>query len=504
MNVIRDTIKTFPPAYFAMVMATGIISIASNLLGFTVIAYGLFYLNVIAYAIILTLQVMRLCMYWDLVLNDISDSKQSLVFFTTVASTNVLGAQFITIANCPEIAMGFWLFGIFLWAIVSMSTFSILFIRCDERLETAMHGGWLIATVGTQSVAVLGAILAPKFVSYGSLLVFSSLVWWMIGSFLYIILITILFYRLVFFKMSPEALIPPYWINMGALAITTMAGSLLCVNIPQLGGAFSDLLTFTKGFTLFFWSFGTWWLPLLIILAIWKYGFNKVRFEYSPFYWSMVFPLGMYTACTIKLSQAIQIPFLINISKYFIYIAFATWCFIFVSMIISIIKSITKNRVAITSPGKRIVIKTGKEAMNVLIVDDDLDLLSLLKKRLENQGLGVLVAHNGREALEKLRNGNIRLVITDWTMPEMDGITLCRRIRASGNSGYVYIILLTVSGSKEDIVAGIDAGADDYLTKPFNPDELIMRIDSGFRVLRLDQSLLETTKKEEEFVQVLY
>ena len=308
--------------------------------------------------------------------------------------------------------MGFWSFGIFLWTIVSLSTFSILFIKCDEKLETAMHGGWLIATVGTQSVAVLGAMLAPKFVSYGSLLVFSSLVWWMIGSFLYIILITIIFYRLVFFKMPPDALIPPYWINMGALAITTMAGSILCINIPQIGGAYVDFLAFTKGFTLFFWSFGTWWLPLLIILAIWKYGFNKVRFEYSPFYWSMVFPLGMYTACTIKLSQALQMSFIMNISNYFIYLVFVTWSFIFVSMIISIIKSITKKRVATTSPDERILTKTGNETTKVLSVDDDLDILNLLKKRLENQGQGVLVAQNGMEALEKLRNGNVRLIIT--------------------------------------------------------------------------------------------
>lgn len=82
-------------------------------------------------------------------------------------------------------------------------------------------------------------------------------------------------------------------------------------------------------------------------------------------------------------------------------------------MIISIIKSITKKRVAPTSSGEKILIKTEKETMKALIVDDDLDILNLLKKRLENQGLGVLIAHNGREALEKLRNGNVRLIITD-------------------------------------------------------------------------------------------
>ena len=83
--------------------------------------------------------------------------------------------------------------------------------------------------------------------------------------------------------------------------------------------------------------------PFLIILAIWRYGFSKIKFEYSPFYWSVVFPLGMYAACTIKLSQAIQIPFVMNIPKYFIYVVFVAWVFIFVNMIISILKSVREK-----------------------------------------------------------------------------------------------------------------------------------------------------------------
>jgi tellurite resistance protein TehA-like permease len=200
--------------------------------------------------------------------------------------------------------------------------------------------------VGTQSVAVLGAALAPEFVSCGSFVLFSSIVWWMIGAFLYVILITLLFYRLVFFKLAPEALIPPYWINMGAIAITTLAGSIICLNIPKIGGAYPDFLTFIKGFTLFFWSFGTWWIPLLVILGVWKFVVRKVPFKYTPLDWGMVFPLGMYTACTIKLSQAIQIPFVANISTYFIYLAYIAWVVIFVSMIISIFKAATAKEAA--------------------------------------------------------------------------------------------------------------------------------------------------------------
>lgn len=338
MSVIRNTIKTFHPAYFAMVMSTGIISIASNMLGFTGIAYGLFYLNIAAYAIILTLQLLRVKMFWSNLYSDLSNPKLSLVFFTIVAGTNVLGAQFATIANQPCVAKIFWYFGIFLWTAVSLSTFSILFLKCEQRIELVLHGGWLTATVGTQSVAVLGAILAPKFGCCSSLVMFSSFVWWMIGSFLYMILITLVMYRLVFFKVSLDALVPPYWINMGALAITTLAGSILCLNIPLVEGPYADLLGFTKGFTLFFWSFGTWWIPFLVIIGIWKYVLHKTPFKYSPLYWAMVFPLGMYTACTIKFSQAIKLPFVAHISTYFIYFAYLAWVLIFGHMIRSMIK----------------------------------------------------------------------------------------------------------------------------------------------------------------------
>ena len=138
--------------------------------------------------------------------------------------------------------------------------------------------------------------------------------------------------------------------------------------------------------------------------------------------------------------------------------------------------------------------------MDVLIVDDEPDIIKILRKYLENHGLGVLTAQNGREALEILHKSDVRLVITDRIMPEMDGIALCRSIRASDISGYVYIIILTISGSKEDIVNGINAGADDYVTKPFNLEELKVRVDSGLRVLALEQSLHEKIKEEEILV----
>jgi len=344
MNGIKNAIKTLHPAYFAFVMSTGIISIASNMLGFTPVAKGLFYINIAAYVIILALQILRVIMYWSAQYADISNPKLSLVYFTMVAGTNVLGAQFVNVINCPCMAKGLWFFGIFLWVVITLSAFSLLFLKNEQRIEGTIHGGWLIATVGTQSVAVLGALLSSKFTGTSNFILFSSLVWWMIGAFLYVVIITLIMYRLIFFKVGPEGLVPPYWINMGAVAITTLAGAVISINIPKIGGPFLELGGFVKGFSVLFWSFGTWWIPLLVIIGIWKYVYNRTPYKYSPLYWGLVFPLGMYTACTQKLSEALGIGYISNISKGFIYVAYIAWLIVFVTMIRSFVK---------TSPAKQ-------------------------------------------------------------------------------------------------------------------------------------------------------
>ena len=124
--------------------------------------------------------------------------------------------------------------------------------------------------------------------------------------------------------------------------------------------------------------------------------------------------------------------------------------------------------------------------MRILIVDDDPMALEMLRHALERAGHEVESTENGRQALEVLRRGNLRLVISDWTMPEMDGVELCRKIRSADLGGYVYIILLTARNSSQDTVEGLSAGADDFMPKPFNPAELALRVRIGERVLSLE------------------
>ncbi len=128
-------------------------------------------------------------------------------------------------------------------------------------------------------------------------------------------------------------------------------------------------------------------------------------------------------------------------------------------------------------------------SFSILIAEDDPVSRRLLEATLAKEGYTVLTAENGRKALETFEKHFCPIIITDWMMPEMDGLDLTKTIREKITSRYVFIFLLTAKSSKEDIVAGLGAGADDYLTKPFNRGELMARLKTATRILELEESL---------------
>ena len=125
----------------------------------------------------------------------------------------------------------------------------------------------------------------------------------------------------------------------------------------------------------------------------------------------------------------------------------------------------------------------------VLVAEDHPATRRLLEKILTKAGYAVTGARNGREALEQFQSTFYPIVLVDWIMPEMDGLKLCESLRTCSNPGYVYIIFLTARDSKDDVVQALETGADDYVTKPFNQNELLARIRTGMRVLALERSL---------------
>lgn len=137
--------------------------------------------------------------------------------------------------------------------------------------------------------------------------------------------------------------------------------------------------------------------------------------------------------------------------------------------------------------------------MNVVLAEDDSLTIRMLEKILKAWGHEVFKAENGLAAYELVKKHRIKLIIADWMMPEMDGLSLCRKIRSMKGFGYIYFILLTGKDSRKDIIEGLDNGADDYVIKPFDLEELRVRVRAGERILEKEREL---NAKNEELIEL--
>lgn len=311
------------PGYFSVVMATGATSIASQLLGYGFLARFLILANVFAYALLWGLTLTRVLHYPRRLVGDMVDHARGPGFFTIVAGTSILGSQFILVLGWDGVAAGFWWLATGLWFVIMYAFFIAVTTREKKpALATGINGAWLLAAVSTQSVAILTALIpwsGPEDVR-----LFFALAMYMVGCMLYMAIITLIFYRLTFLRVTTESLTPPYWINMGAVAITTLAGSTLMLRADD-GGLLADFLPFLRGFTLFFWATASWWVPLLIGLMLWRHLVRHYAVRYEPQLWSMVFPLAMYTTGTLRLAAALGIPFLEAIPRVSFWLALLAW-----------------------------------------------------------------------------------------------------------------------------------------------------------------------------------
>jgi tellurite resistance protein TehA-like permease len=233
------------PAYFALVMATGIVSLAAHLSGFETVAQVLFALNVGCYLVLWVLYALRAFRHPRAVRSDLSSHTRGVGYFTAVAATCVLGTQFVVLADNPDVGLVLFGFGVLLWFALTYTIFTLLTVRTEKpSLAAGIHGGWLVAIVAAQSVSVLGSQLAPGLGGAKEATLFFSLVLWLGGGMLYIWTISLIFYRYTFFPMSPADLSPPYWINMGAVAISTLAGTFLVARSAE-AAFLADILPFT-------------------------------------------------------------------------------------------------------------------------------------------------------------------------------------------------------------------------------------------------------------------
>lgn len=336
------SLQTFFPGYFALVMATGIVSIGAYLNDLKQTAMVLLAANILFYITLWVILILRIFKYPADVWKDVISSSRGVTFLTIVVANNVLGNEFAIITSHKDIAVFLWYFGIILWVVIAYTFFVVITAKEPKQgVEVSLSGAWLLIVVATESIAVLGALIANE-MAYKEIVIFVSFCAFLIGGMHYMVFISLIIYRWLFMSMKAELLTPPYWINMGAVAITTLAGARLLM-YTQHHEWINGIQYFLPGLTVFFWAFATWWIPILLLLPIWRHVIQKVPIKYDPQYWSLVFPTGMYAVATFNLSKSLNLSFLMPISNVFICFSMIAWAIVFIGMTKQIMRFFTSG-----------------------------------------------------------------------------------------------------------------------------------------------------------------
>lgn len=204
------------------------------------------------------------------------------------------------------------------------------------------NGTWFIWVVASQSVAVLAAALQPEISAGRSELALLAVFSWSVGIFLYGAAGIFVAVRMLLYPLLPADLTPPYWVAMGATAITVVAGA----RIVEMADA--PMVAATRGLiagaSVFFWAFGTWLIPPLIAAGIWRHWVHRIPLRYDATLWSVVFPLGMYGVGGHYLGQADQLPIVERIGYVEGWIALAVWALVFVAMLRHLVLTLWRDR----------------------------------------------------------------------------------------------------------------------------------------------------------------
>lgn len=334
-------VATLDPGYFALVMATGIVSIAARLLTLTLVAEILLWFTIAAWIVLGAVTLLRAVRFPRRFAASLRAPGSAVAFFTVVAGTNVLATALL--------AHGMWILSMCLggialivWVTLTYGIFSSIVLAGNRPTLREITGVWLVWVVGTQSVPVLATALAPQLSwSMGQeVLGAAAVMFWGVGVILYLVFVVIIFLRLFLIETTPAEMGPAYWILMGATAISVRAAAgILMVGESHPTHLLVAMRPFTAGFTVVLWSFGSWFIPLLVIFGLWRHFVRHYSWQYEPKLWSIVFPVGMYTVASFTLGEALRVGFLRQLAEIWIWIDLIAWVLVAVLMVTAVVRA---------------------------------------------------------------------------------------------------------------------------------------------------------------------
>ena len=305
-------------------MATGIVSTGMSLFGPSWLSLTLLAAACAGLAVLGAAFAARLVFFRAGLAADLRAPDRAFGFFTITAGLDVLGLRF-AIAGHPLVAAVMAVPAALAWLLLTYGVpASLMLARADDSALAHVNGSWLLWVVATESLSIAASTVAPVWPGQAGLLAPVAASLWCVGLVLYLMVATLILLRWFTLPVRPATLDPSDWILMGATAITVLAGAHLrglTASFPVVQ-ATSGIVT---GLTFTLWAFGTWWIPLLVILGLWRHLRRHWPLADEPALWGIVFPLGMYGTATFTYGKAAGLTFMTPLARFMSWVAVAVW-----------------------------------------------------------------------------------------------------------------------------------------------------------------------------------
>ena len=375
-TTLLDAVWRLPLGSFAVVMATGIVSVGLDTVAAQVPGAGaasavLAWIAALSYVVLVVLTAARILRRPRDVAADLRTPARAFGAFTFVAGTGVLGARLSTVPGWGAVAAVLLGITAVAWLVLGyLIPASALRARSDDAAAargadgaeaqaddavtsdaaprsgtsamslTAADGTWFLWVVATQSVAVLASGLVAGASGAAGALTWLALICWCVGTCLYGVVGLIVVLRLFLAPVRPQDVAAPYWVAMGATAITVLAGAHL-LHLDTLPTTARPLVA---GLALLFWAFGTWLIPPLLVVGWWRHGRHHVPLRYELGLFSIVFPLGMYAVASQALGTAEHLGVIAGIGHGELWVAVAAWVIVFAWMLVAGLRGLRSPR----------------------------------------------------------------------------------------------------------------------------------------------------------------